>query len=104
SEAEYFLWQMLDGQTSLSQMQERFQQHFAPQRVDVGQLQSFLARLHRQGLVVSLRPGQGDALHDRARTLRWQETAALLPRLLAWRLPGIDPERFLTALYPWVRW
>lgn len=104
SEAEHALWQMLDGRTSLSQMQERFQQQFAPQRIAVGQLQEFLARLHRQGLVVSLRPGQGDALLERARTQRWLEAATLLPRLLAWRLPGIDPERYLAAIYPWLRW
>lgn len=102
-EAEYLLLKSLGNRTSLRDLQRAYQRQFAPKTIDVGELQNYLGRLHRAGLLVSRSRGQGSALaeragEDRARRLRWSWT-----ELLAIRLRGWNPDRALDALLPWVR-
>ena len=52
---------MLDGQTSLDEIKERFEAEFPPQKITLEELQQFLGMLHRSGLVVVAAPGQGHA-------------------------------------------
>ncbi len=57
---------MLDGNTSLQQIREKFQADFAPQRISLQDLQQFVGMLHRSGLVISHAGGQGRQLRRRA--------------------------------------
>src|SRR5271166_4277769 len=62
-EEEYAILQMLDGQTSLDEIKDRFEEEFPPQKITLEELQQFLGMLHRSGLVVADVAGQGRQLH-----------------------------------------
>jgi len=103
-EEEYALWEMLDGQTSLDQIKERFESRFAPQRITFEDVQQFVGTLHKSGLVLSDLPGQGPVLFLEARNRRWKKFLGMLPNLMSLRFRGIDPERLLNWMYPGIRW
>ncbi len=103
-EEEFALLEMLDGATSLEQMQREFEQRFSPQRLSTTELHHFLAMLHRSGLVISDAPGQGQALKRRGDEKRRQERLAKWTNLLALRFKGVDPDRLLTRLNAVAGW
>ncbi len=101
---EYRIYQMLDGPVSLDDIRRSFEEEFAPQRISLPQLQSFLGMLHSEGLLITDARGQAEELFERhtKRTRRefWQQFA----NPLAIRFRGIDPERFLNWLHPRAQW
>jgi putative peptide zinc metalloprotease protein len=101
---EYALLEMLDGTRSLEQLKELFEQRFPPRRITVEELARFVATLHRSGLVIGDRPGQGPQLFERRRQRIWKEWVAWLSNVMALRFRGIDPDRILGRLEPWVGW
>ena len=103
-EEEYAILQMLDGQTSLDDIKERFEEEFPPEKITVEELQQFLGMLHRSGLVVVAAPGQGHELRKRRSERRRKEFINAVANVLCIRFKGFDPERFLGWLYPRVRW
>ncbi|NOY30509.1 MAG: PqqD family protein, partial [Planctomycetes bacterium] len=58
-EEEFAILQMLDGQSSLEEIAERFEAQFPPQTIRVEELQNFIGMLYRSGLILSDVPGQG---------------------------------------------
>ncbi len=103
-EEEFAILQMLDGQSSLDDIAERFEAEFPPQTIRVEELQNFIGMLHKSGLVLSDAPGQGWALKERRDEKKHRELLGALSNVLSLRLRGIDPERLLNWLYPYVRW
>jgi putative peptide zinc metalloprotease protein len=103
-EEEFAILQMLDGQSSLDDIAERFEAEFPPQTIRVEELQNFIGMLHKSGLVLSDAPGQGWALKERRDEKKRRELLGALSNVLAFRMRGIDPERLLNWLYPYVRW
>lgn len=103
-EEEFAILQMLDGDSSLDDIAERFEAEFPPQTIRVEELQNFIGMLHRSGLVLSNAPGQGVQLKERRDEKKWKELLASLSNILAFRFRGIDPEKLLNFLYPYVRW
>lgn len=103
-EEEFFLLNQLDGTASLDEIKERFEAEFPPQKITLEELQQFLGMLHRSGLVVADVPEQGYHLLRRRRERRKKELIQAFSNILAVRFKGIDPERILNALYPYVRW
>jgi putative peptide zinc metalloprotease protein len=103
-EEEFAILQMLDGDSSLDDIAERFEAEFPPQTIRVEELQNFIGMLHRSGLVLSNAPGQGVQLKERRDEKKWKELLAALSNILAFRFRGIDPEKLLNFLYPYVRW
>lgn len=101
---EYALLQMLDGQTSLAELRQRFEQRFAPRRLRLSPLQTFLSELHRRGLVLSDVPQQSEPLLARHAAGRRRAWAERFGNLLAIRLPGLDPTPLLQRLTPLCRW
>jgi len=101
---ERFLLDLLDGRRSAEELKQAFDRRFAPQRITLEQLHQFLGMLHRSGLVIADVPDQGQQLDRRRRERRRRERTAAASNILAIRLPGVDPERLLTRLYPAVRW
>lgn len=95
---EFAILNMLDGQTSVESIRERFEAQFAPQRLSAAQLQQLLAMLHRSHLLVADASGQGEQLHLRDGQRRRREWLAALGNLLAIRFRGVDPDRWLTWL------
>jgi putative peptide zinc metalloprotease protein len=103
-EEEFAVLQMLDGESSLEEIAERFEREFPPQTIRVEELQNFIGMLHRSGLVLSDAAGQGVQLKKRRDQKKRQELIQGISNIMSFRLRGIDPERILNALYPWVRW
>lgn len=95
---EFAILSMLDGQTSSDAIRARFEQAFAPQRMNAKQLQRLLLMLHRSHLLIADAPGQGEELaqreRERARKQRWAAAA----NFLSLRFRGFDPDRLLTGL------
>ena len=94
-EEEFAILQMLDGQTSLDEIKDRFEAEFPPQKITLEELQQFLGMLHRSGLVVADVPGQGRQLLKRRDERQRKELLAAVSNILCIRFKGIDPERFL---------
>lgn len=104
SDEEHCVLESLDGLASLEEIQERFERHFAPRRLSLQHLHSFLGLLHQEGLIVVDAPGQADELLQREQTARRRRLLAALSNVLAIRFPGVDPQPFLEWLLPKVRW
>lgn len=103
-EEEFAILQMLDGQSSLDDIAERFEREFPPQTIRTEELQQFIGMLHRSGLVITDAAGQGVQLKKRRDERVYKERLGMLANILFLRFKGIDPERILNFLYPWVRW
>ena len=101
---EYSVLQRLDGKASLSSIRNHFEDQFAPIKLSFRHLQALLGMFHRQGLVHAQGTGQGVHLSERYSRQRWRRLQERFSNPLAIRFPGVDPERFLTATYPYVRW
>ncbi|MEM6798211.1 MAG: HlyD family efflux transporter periplasmic adaptor subunit [Planctomycetota bacterium] len=105
-EEEFAILQMLDGESSLDEIAERFEREFPPQTIRTEELQQFIGMLHRSGLVIADAGGQGVQLKKRRDDRTKKERWAKMSNVLAIRFKGIDPERALNLLYsfPPVRW
>ena len=86
-EEEYAILAMLDGQTSLDDIKEEFEDRFAPEKITLQDLQNFIGMLHRSGLVVSEAPGQGKQLIER-RDERTRARRCWGPFPTSWRCGG----------------
>ncbi|MEN6450046.1 MAG: biotin/lipoyl-binding protein [Thermoguttaceae bacterium] len=103
-EEEFAILQMLDGETSLDEIKDRFEEDFPPQKITLEELQQFLGMLHRSGLVITDLPGQGRQLGKRRGERKRKQFLAAAANVLCIRFKGFDPERFLNWIYPYVRW
>ena len=95
---------MLDGQTSLDEIKDRFEERVPAaenHRRRAGQVRRHAAR---SGLVIADAPGQGASCKKRRDERKRQEMLSALANVLAIRFKGIDPDRLLTWLVPSVRW
>lgn len=97
---EHAVLQMLDGTVSLREIRRRFEEQFAPLRLSMPQLQSFLSMMHGLNLVVSDSAGQAEVMAERQRSARQQRLISTASSLLAMRFRGFDPHAFLNALQP----
>ncbi|MGI9519775.1 MAG: site-2 protease family protein [Pirellulaceae bacterium] len=103
-EPEHLVFRLLDGQHSLRDIHARLVAEFPDQLIRMVDVQQLVASLNSQGLLVSGASGQARPLLERAGKIQRQKAVQLLSSALVLRLPGVDPERLLTRLYPWVRW
>ena len=101
---EYALLDMLDGQASLERLKEQFEARFPPRRITVEELARFVATLHRSGLVIGDRPGQGPQLFERRRQRIWRQWMAWLANIMSMRFRGIDPDWILHRIDPGFGW
>ncbi len=101
---EYALLDMLDGQVSLDGLKDQFEAKFPPRRITAEELARFVSTLHRSGLVIGDRPGQGPQLFEKRRQRIWKQWVAWISNVMALRFRGIDPDRILNRLDPWLGW
>lgn len=99
-EEEFAILNMLDGNSSLDEIKDRFEAEFPPQKITVEELQQFLGMLHRSGLVITGAPGQGTQLLKRFKERKKREWLGMLSNLLALRFKGIDPNKLLDWMDP----
>lgn len=100
SKEEFSILSMLKDATGLDDLKARFETKFAPQKMTVEMLKSFLGNLYQSGLLVAQGSGQGAVIQSRQRRRKSLRRLATLTNLLAIRTRGIDPERMLNWLYP----
>ncbi len=103
-EEELAIFRMLDGTKSLDDIRSAFDRRFAPEKLLITQLQSFLAMLHQEGLIVTETSGQAEFLLQRHRDVRSRKLRATLSNPLAIRFHGVDPDRFLGWLDQRIGW
>ena len=103
-EEEYAILNMLDGETSLDDLKDRFEAEFPPQKITVEELQQYLVMLHRRGLIITDAAGQGSPLLERRRERTRQELLARFTNILSVRFRGIDPDRLLNWLHARLAW
>jgi putative peptide zinc metalloprotease protein len=95
---------MIDGDTSLDDIKDRFEAEFPPQKITLEELQQFLGMLHRSGLIIASVGGQGHELRKRRDDRRRKEILGAMTNILCLRFKGFDPERFLNWMYPYTKW
>ena len=103
-EEEFAILNMLDGQTSMEEIKERFEREFTPQKIAFQDLHHFVGMLHRSGLVLSGASGQGRQLKIRRDKKRSKEFWGKFTNIFAVRWRGIDPEWILNKIYPFTGW
>jgi putative peptide zinc metalloprotease protein len=103
-EEDFAVLEMLDGQSSLDQIRERFTARFPHRELSAEHLWEFIGTLHRGNLVISGVPSQGEQLHKRRGERRRKQLLSQLANVLALRFRGFDPHRLLEWLYPKLRW
>lgn len=101
---EQFLLEQLRRPASLAELRRSYERRFAPQRIKHETIWAFLNRCHEAGLLMSTSAGQADTLLERAGTERLRTWSLAWTQLLAIRLPGIDPDGWLTGLHRELRW
>jgi len=101
---QHCVLQSLDGKRSLEDLRDALHRQFPALHVNLAQVQSVVTDLYEKGLIASDRPGQAEALIERARKTRRQRIRSKLLSVLYLRLPGWDPEKILARFYPLVRW
>ena len=101
---QYKILELLNGERSLEQVRDDLKEFFPTLQVTLGDIQQLITDLHKKCLVSSNRPGQGAAVVRERRKERNQKLKQTLMSLMYLRLPGWDPERTLTWLYPYFCW
>lgn len=101
---ERFIMDQLNGRSTLDQIIDDFARERAPKRMTLERLQAFVAALHRNGLISSDAPSQGQIMLERAADQRWRENVLGWSNLLAIRLPGFNPDAILDRTYRWFHW
>jgi putative peptide zinc metalloprotease protein len=101
---EFALLEMLDGKKSLENLQEAFEAEFPPRRITLEEVSRFVSMLHRSGLVIGDRPGQGPQLYERRNQRIWKQWVGWFSNVMALRFRGIDPDEILNKLNPWLGW
>jgi putative peptide zinc metalloprotease protein len=101
---ELAVWQMLDGRSSLGQIQRAFAERFAPLQLQPPQIMAFVTRLYQSGLVVSDLPGQGHQMWESQLRARRRSRWERLANLLAIRVASVDPEPWLQRLASRLAW
>ena len=101
---QFKILDLLDGSRSLEQVRDDLKEHFPTLQVTLSDIQQLITDLHKKGLVVSERPGQGAAVVRERRKEKNQKLKQTLMSLLYLRLPGWDPEATLRWMYPYLQW
>ncbi len=103
-EPEYAALQALGQPISVRQLKQLLDQQFPDRLFRMDDVQRLVGQFHQQGLLIS------DAAHQAAPLLKRnskevrQKWLRVFTSVLAWRFPGVDPDQFLTWLYPKIRW
>ena len=101
---QYDLLTTLDGEASLEGLRDRLRRAHPTIALRLQDVQSLVADLHKKNLVTGSRPGQARGLAQRDREEKTKKFWQTFRNILFLRLPGVDPEGFLSATMPFVRW
>jgi len=102
--ADWFVFQQLDGTSSIDSIQRQFCEQFAPEKISARQIISFIEKLWQQGIVTVDKFGLTENLITRAEKEEQQSRSRWWSNVLAIRFRGVDPDRLLNAFLPWTGW
>ena len=100
-EEEFAILQMLDGETSLDEIKDRFEDEFPPQKITLEELQQFWACCTAAGWWWPTCPARAGNSANAATSANARSCSAPLSNILCIRFKGFDPERLLNWLYPY---
>ncbi|MGB7347437.1 MAG: hypothetical protein WBD20_24655 [Pirellulaceae bacterium] len=103
-DAEQQVLAMLDGTHSLAEIKTQLSRRMPHLTFDLRHLQQLIQSFHSNGLCLSDAAGQAAPLHRRHQKAQKQKLMTLASSIVSMRFPGIDPDRFLSWLYPKVAW
>ena len=101
---EYFVFQLFDGEHTMEQVRDRFEDEFKPHRLEYHDLEGFARQLVTAGLVQHEQHGAGKHLFERRAKQRRIKRLAALTNILYWKIPVFDPDRILTWMYQYLSW
>src|ERR1700753_1794027 len=101
---EYFLLQQFDGKQTLQDVKRAFERKYRPQTITVDDLLRFASQLHEAGIALIDSPDQAQALVRRKKKNQWKKVWQFLANILYIKIPGVDPEKMLSGMYPYFRW
>lgn len=104
NEQEYALLSWCDGQRSLDEIKELFEERFAPYRIKHKEIQSFLIDLYQKALLVSGEFDQGRHLYQIGKKKKLKKAAKQASNVLAIRWKGINPDGLLEIIEPYTSW
>ena len=103
-EEEFRIFEWLDGEASLEELQQKFELQFSPQKISLREIHQLVAMLHRNSLVLADTPGQGTELLRRHRQRTHRARIGALANVLCVRFKGFDPDRLLGWLNRRLGW
>ncbi|HUR55680.1 MAG TPA: site-2 protease family protein [Gemmataceae bacterium] len=101
---EYFVFHLFDGEHTMEEVQQAFEEEFTPQRLEHNDLEGFARQLVTAGLVQNEQPGAGKHLFTRRAKQRRLKRFAAFTNILYLKIPIFDPDRILTWLYKRLWW
>ena len=93
-QVQHWLFERLDGISSLTQTQKEFEQTFSPAKISDSQLLTFCLRLSRDGLLCENL--SGEQLHQREVQKKKFNLLKLPASLLSFRLPGVNANAIIS--------
>lgn len=104
NQQEYFVFRLFDGDHTLEQVRDRFEDEFKPHRLEYHDLEAFARQLVTAGLVQHEQQGAGRHLFDRRRKQRRLKRLTALTNILYIKIPVFDPDRILDWMYKYLWW
>ena len=96
---EYFVFHLFDGEHTMEEVQQAFEEEFTPQRLEHNDLEGFARQLVTAGLVQNEQPGAGRHLFTRRAKQRRMKRFAAVTNILYLKIPIFDPDRILNWMY-----
>jgi putative peptide zinc metalloprotease protein len=104
NQQEYFVFQLFDGEHTLEQVRDRFEDEYKPHRLEYQDLESFARQLVTAGLVQHEQHGAGRHLFERRAKQRRLKRLTALTNILYWKIPVFDPDRILSWMIRYLFW
>jgi len=101
---EYYVFSLFDGEHTMEQAREAFEDEFKPHRLEHQDLESFARQLVTAGLVQHEQAGAGKHLFQRRAKQRRMKRIAAVSNILYMKIPVFDPDRILNLLYKYLWW
>jgi putative peptide zinc metalloprotease protein len=101
---EYYVFSLFDGEHTMEQAREAFEEEFKPHRLEHQDLESFARQLVTAGLVQHEQIGTGKHLFQRRAKQRRLKRVAAVSNILYMKIPIFDPDRILNVMYKYLWW
>ncbi len=101
---EYFVFRLFDGEHTLEQVRDEFENEYTPHRLEYQDLEVFARQLVTAGLVQHEQQGAGRHLYQRRDKQRRTKRLTAMTNILYLKIPVFDPDRILNWMYKYTAW